>query len=280
MGPGSLEAAVKADVVILCVGFNAWLESEGFDRTFRLPGNQEELIRQVAAVNKNVVVVVNAGGNVEMTGWIDKVPALLHAWYPGQEGGTALAQLLFGDCSPSGKPPVSFERRWEDNATFNSYYPKPGEKRIQYTEGVFLGYRHFDRSSVKPMFPFGFGLSYTTFEYSNLAVSPSVGDLNQPVTVSFDVRNTGSRSGAEAAQLYVGDAHASVPRPVKELKGFARVNLQPGETQRLTLSLDRRAFSYYDVDKKDWRADPGSFAVWVGASSEDLRLRGSFTLEH
>jgi len=278
LGIKAREAAAKADVVVLCVGFNPWLETEGSDRTFRLPGGQEDLIRQIASINKNVVVVLTAGGNVDMTGWIDKVPALFHAWYPGQEGGTALAQLLFGEFSPSGKLPVSFERRWEDSAVFNSYYPKPGEQRVEYKEGVFLGYRHFDRSAVKPMFPFGFGLSYTSFTYSNLEVSPATGDLSKSVTVSFDLKNVGSVAGAEVAQLYIGDAHASVPRPLKELKGFAKVALQPGETKRVTLSLDRRAFSFYDVNKKDWSAEPGSFTISVGASSEDIRLQGTFMM--
>lgn len=279
LGINAREAAAKADIVVLCVGFNPWLEGEGSDRTFRLPGGQEDLIRQIAAINKNVVVVLTAGGNVDMTGWIDKVPALLHAWYPGQEGGTALAQLLFAEFSPSGKLPVSFERRWEDSAAFNSYYPKPGEDRVEYKEGVFLGYRHFDHSPVKPMFPFGYGLSYTSFAYSNLDISPATGDLTAPVTVSFDLRNTGAVAGAEVAQLYVGDAHASVPRPVKELKGFAKVNLQPGETKRVNLSLDRRAFSFYDVGKKNWSAEPGPFAISVGDSSEDIRLHGTFVLK-
>jgi beta-glucosidase len=213
-----------------------------------------------------------------MTQWIDKVPAILHTWYPGQEGGTALAQILFGDYSPSGKLPASFERRWEDNPVFHNYYPAPGQSRVQYAEGVFVGYRHYDRSDTKPLFPFGFGLSYTTFAYSNLTVSPQTGNVKEPITVSFDVKNTGHREGAEVAELYVGDAHATVPRPVKELKGFAKVNLKPGETKRVTLKLDRRAFSFYDVAKKDWSAEPGEFAIQVGGSSDRIQLQGKFAL--
>lgn len=280
LGITAKEAAAKADAVVLCVGFNPWLEGEGFDRTFRLPGRQEELIRDIAAINKNVVVVVTAGGNVSMSGWIDLVPAVLHAWYSGQEGGTALAQLLFGGFSPSGKLPVSFEREWKDSATFNSYYPAPGESRVQYKEGVFLGYRHFDRSNVRPMFPFGFGLSYTSFNYGHLEVSPARGDLAYTVAVSFDIKNSGPVAGAEIAELYVGDSHASVPRPVKELKGFTKVMLQPGESKRITLKLDRRAFSYYDIKRKDWVIEPGTFEILVGASSEDIRLRGTFVVSN
>lgn len=269
--------AAKADAVIICVGFDPKTEGEGFDRTFQLPGGQDELIRQISAVNKNVIVVLTAGGNVDMTQWVDQVPAILHAWYPGQEGGTALAQVLFGDCSPSGKLPASFERRWEDNPTFHTYYPE-SEKRVQYSEGIFIGYRHFDRSETKPLFAFGYGLSYTTFGYSNLLVTPQTGSPGGPVMVSFDVKNTGRRAGAEVAELYVGDAHASVPRPVKELKGFAKVTLKPGETKPITLTLDRRAFSFYDVKKHDWSAEPGEFTISVGGSSDNIQLRGKFTL--
>ncbi len=272
--------AQKADAVILCVGFDPSTETEGADRTFQLPAGQDELIQQIASVNKNTIVVLTAGGNVDMAQWIDRVPGLIHAWYPGQEGGTALAQIVFGAYSPSGKLPASFERRWEDNATFNSYYPAKGEKRVRYSEGIFVGYRHFDRSPTKPLFPFGYGLSYTTFAYSNLAITPRAGGLSEPVMVSFDVTNTGSRSGAEIAELYVGDSHASVPRPVKELKGFARVNLDSHKTQHVTIQLDRRAFSFYDVSKKGWNAEPGEFLLLVGASSDDIRLKGSFTLSH
>ncbi len=270
--------AAKADVVIICVGFDDKTEGEGFDRRFELPGGQDELIRQISAVNKNTIVVITAGGNVDMTQWVDRVPAILHAWYPGQEGGTALAQILFGDHSPSGKLPASFERRWEDNPTFHNYYPAKGESRVQHAEGVFVGYRHYDRSPTKPLFPFGFGLSYTTFAYGNLSVSPQTGNLNEPVVVSFDVRNTGQREGAEVAELYVGDSHASVPRPVKELKGFGKVNLKPGESRRVILKLERRAFSFYDVTKKDWSAEFGDFAILVGGSSDKIELQGKFGL--
>jgi beta-glucosidase len=270
--------AAKADAVIICVGFDDKTESEGSDRTFQLSGGQDELIRQISAVNKNVIVVLTAGGNVDMTRWIENVPAILHAWYPGQEGGTALAQIIFGDYSPSGKLPASFERRLEDNPTFHSYYPEKGGSRVQYSEGVFVGYRHFDRSATKPLFAFGYGLSYSTFAYSKMSVTPPTGNLNEPVLVSFDVKNTGHREAAEVAELYVGDSHASVPRPVKELKAFAKVNLKPGETRRVTLGLDRRTFSFYHVQKRDWNAEPGDFAILVGGSSDNIPLRGKFTL--
>ncbi len=278
LGAETKALASKADAVVLCVGFDPSIESEGGDRTFRLPGGQDALIQQILEVNKNVIVVLTAGGNVDMTPWIDQVPALLHTWYPGQEGGTAFAQILFGEVSPSGKLPASFERRWEDNASFGSYYPKKGDKRVEYKEGIFVGYRHFDRAQVKPLFPFGYGLSYTTFQYSDLKVTPLSADLSAPVTVSCNVKNTGSREGAEVVEVYVGDSHASVPRPVKELKGFAKVHLRPGETKRVTVSLERRAFSFYDVEKNNWKAEPGKFSILVGSSSEKIELQGEFTL--
>ena len=278
LGASTRAAAKKADAVILCMGFDPSSEGEGFDRTFRLPAGQDAFIQQIAAINKNVIVVLTAGGNVDMTRWIDTVPGLIHAWYPGQEGGTALAQILFGEINPSGKLPASFERRWEDNAAFDSYYPKKADKHIEYQEGVFLGYRHFDRSKVQPLFAFGYGLSYTTFQYSGLSISPSSADLSAPVNVSFNIKNNGPREGAEIAEIYVGDSHASVPRPVKELKGFAKVHLRPGETKRVTVSLDRRAFSFYDVEKNNWKAEPGKFSILVGSSSEKIELQGEFTL--
>ncbi len=286
----AVEAAKRADVVLLCVGFDPRTESEGHDRTFALPPGQDDLIKAVVAANKRTIVVLTAGGNVEMQGWIDATPALLHAWYPGQEGGTALAQLVFGDVSPSGKLPVSFERRWEDNATYRSYYDESGGKyggeqrpkdpnaqgHVAFSEGIFLGYRHFDRSQVKPLFPFGFGLSYTTFAYSNLKITPAAGGA--PFTVTFDVTNTGQRAGAEVAQVYVGEPKPRVERPVKELKGFARVELKPGETRTVSVTLDRRAFSYWDVKKHDWTADRADFDVLVGGSSVSLPLHGSVRL--
>src|SRR6185369_9905292 len=200
--------AKSADVVVLAVGFDPESESEGSDRTFQLPPGQDELVQEIAALNKNTIVVVTAGGNVSMP-WLNGVPALLHTWYPGQEGGTALAKILFGDENPSGHLPVTFEKRWEDNPVHDSYYPAPGTKKIEYKEGIFVGYRGYEHNKVQPQFPFGFGLSYTSFKYSKLQAS-----LTQ---VSFDVTNTGKREGSTVAQVYIGDPHVAVPRPAKEL---------------------------------------------------------------
>ena len=269
--------AARADAVIVALGFDTASEGESGDRTFRLPPGQDELINQIAAVNKKAIVVMTSGGGVDMSAWIDNVPALLQAWYPGQEGGAAVAQLLFGEFNPSGRLPISVERRWEDNATHDSYYPKEGSKKVEYNEGVFVGYRHFDKSTIKPLFPFGYGLSYTSFAYKNLTISPPSSD--QQVTVAFDVTNTGTRAGADVAQVYVGDRHAPVPRPVKELKGFKRVSLNPGETKNVTVKLDRRAFSYYDVKNHSWAVAPGDFDLFVARSAADIELTGKVTLQ-
>lgn len=275
--------AAAADVVVVAVGFDHETESEGSDRTFTLPPGQAELIREVASVNKNTVVVLTSGGGVDMSGWLDGVSALIQAWYPGQEGGTALAQVLFGEVNPSGRLPVTFEHRWEDNAAHANYYPTAADtKRVEYKEGVFVGYRGYERNNTKPLFPFGYGMSYTTFKYSNLSVKPVMGGAASSAgpryEVSFDVQNTGRREGADVAQVYIGDTHAKVPRPAKELKGFAKVNLRPGETRRLVVPLDARALSYYDASAKQWRAEPGDFVVLVGRSSERVELRGKLTL--
>ncbi|HKE59093.1 MAG TPA: fibronectin type III-like domain-contianing protein, partial [Pyrinomonadaceae bacterium] len=204
-----------------------------------------------------------------------RVPALLEAWYPGQQGGTALAEVLFGDVNPSGRLPVSFERRWEDNPVHDNYYPAPSTRRIVYKEGVFVGYRGYEHAGTKPLFPFGAGLSYTTFKYSNLSIKPGAAGTYE---VSFEVKNTGSREGADVAQVYVGPPQGKVPRPVKELKGFSKVSLRPGETKHVSVVLNARSLSYYDVEAKQWRADPGSFDILVGRSSEQIELKGKLDL--
>jgi beta-glucosidase len=268
--------AARTDAVVVAVGFDPSTEGESADRMFVLPPGQDDLINQIAAINKNTVAVVTSGGGVDMTPWVDHVPGLFQAWYPGQEGGTALAQLIFGDTGPSGKLPITIERRWEDNPAHDTYYPKGADKEVAYTDGVFVGYRGYDRSGVKPLFPFGYGLSYTTFTYKNLSVSQA--SATGAVEVHFDVTNTGSRAGAEVAEVYVGDRHASVPRPLKELKGFSKVSLSAGETKQVTVTLDRRAFSYYDVKKHDWAVAPGDFDVLVGGSSAKIELTGKVAL--
>jgi beta-glucosidase len=275
--PAAKALAAKADVVVVAAGFDPETESEGSDRTFRLPPGQDRLIQEISAANRNTIVVVTSGGNVDMNGWLDRVPALIEAWYPGQEGGRALAEILFGEANPSGRLPVTFERRFEDNPVQGSYYTEAGTKRVVYKEGVFVGYRGYEKNATKPLFPFGFGLSYTVFGYANLSLTPPK-TKDGSVQVSFDVTNTGTRAGADVAQVYVGETRPKVARPPKELKGFAKVSLKPGETRRVTVSLDRRSLSYFDAKAKQWRADPGDFDVLVGRSSQEIVLSGKLTL--
>jgi beta-glucosidase len=274
--------AKAADIAIVFVGYDENSESEAADRDFKLPPNQNELVQAIAAANKNTVVVLTAGGNVDMTQWIDAVPGLFHTWYPGQEGGRALADLLFGSVNPSGKLPVTFERHWKDNPASGSYYPNDpasGPTAVKYNEGVFVGYRGYEKNGTRPLFPFGYGLSYTTFKFSNLKTTPGAPRLGQAVTVSFDVTNTGKTAGAEVAQLYLGNPGASVPRPAKELKGFAKVNLNPGETKHVSLQLTPREMSFFDVGSNNWKQEPGRFEVKVGHSSADIDLQSSYTVQ-
>lgn len=270
--------ATRADAAIVAVGFDSTTEAENADRTFQLPAGQDELIRAICSVQKRCVVVVTSGGAVDMRAWLDQVQGLLQSWYLGQEGGAALAQVLFGSVNPSGRLPVTFESRWEDNPVHNSYYPKPGTDSVTYSEGIFIGYRGFEAHGIQPQFPFGYGLSYTTFECRDLVLSPRHDSSGVLYDVTFSVENTGARPGAFVAQLYITPP-AGTERPPKELKGFAKVNLQPGELQRITLPLDARAFSYYDV-ANGWRAEAGTYQVLVGSSTKQILLRGGVTLTH
>jgi beta-glucosidase len=276
--PRAVEMAKTADVVIVAAGFNAQSESEGGDRTFDLPYGQDELIEAMAAANKNVVVDVTSGGNVDSAAWLSKIPAYLESWYSGQAAGTALAEIVLGDVNPSGHLPVTFEKRAQDNPTYNDYYPQPGTNKIEYKEGIFVGYRGYEHNHVKPLFPFGYGMSYTTFAFSDLKVEPVSSGVNPQVTVAFDVKNTGDRAGAEVAQVYVSDAPAKVPQPEHQLKGFERVELAAGETKHVSVTLDARAFAWYDTEKKSWVIDPGKYGIQVGDSVEDLKLHGSVEL--
>jgi len=270
----AVQLAARADAAILTVGFDAAIEGEGWDREFSLPPGQDALIRAVAAANRNTIVVINAGGAVDMTGWIDRVGAVVQAWYPGEQGGRALAQLLFGDVNFSGRLPATFERRWEDNPTHDSYYPKAGTLQVPYAEGVFMGYRGYDRRATTPLFPFGHGLSYTTYTFANLSVAAAPGGTpdDPKYVATFDVTNAGDRAGSAVAQLYVSPAQTQVVRPEKELKGFAKVELRPGETRRVSLPLDFRSLAYFDAAGRQWRADAGTYTVRVGGSSADLAL--------
>ena len=265
----AVSAAKAADMVLLFVGRNGEWDTEGSDLDhIRLPGRQDELIAKVAEANDNVVVVLQTGGPIEMP-WLDKVGAVLQAWYPGQEAGNAIADVLFGDAEPGGRLPQTFPVRWEDNPTHTDdpeIYPgKSGQ--VRYAEGVFIGHRHYDAKGITPLFPFGFGLSYSEFDLEGIEVDASP----DGVTVTTTVRNVGARDGSTVVQLYVGEDRPKLARPVRELKGFAKIALKAGESRKVSLSLNARDFAYFDVDSACWRVDAGSFHLWLGFSAADLR---------
>jgi beta-glucosidase len=272
----AVKLAKKADVVVVIASLNGEWETEGADRVdMKLPGDQDELIRKIAKVNKNTIVAINVGSPVEMP-WIDDVPAVLQLWYDGQEQGNAFADILFGDESPSGKLPTTFPVRLEDNPAYINY---PGENgKVRYGEGIFVGYRYYDKKDVAPLFPFGHGLSYTSFKYSNLRVSAKSITPDKTVTVKVDVTNSGKVIGKETVQLYVRDVQSLFARPDKELKAFQKVELKPKQTKTVSFTLDREAFWYFDTAKNAWAVEPGEFELLVGASSRDLRVSGKVSL--
>lgn len=279
--PENVKALESASSVVICAGFDTETEKENHDRTFTLPEGQDAMIKFAAAHNSNVIVVIYSGGGFDMSAWKDDVKAIIMGWYPGQEGGLALARMLAGEFSPSGRLPMSIEACWEDNPVHDSYYTKEKAENkrgftnryVTYNEGVFMGYRGYDRLGTKPLYPFGYGLTYGDFEYSDLSVVPS-GD---GVDVKFTLTNHGKMAAAEVAQVYVGELCPSVPRPVKELKGYARVQLGKGESKSVTVHLGKEAFAFYDVDIHDFRVNAGKFSVMVGASVGDIRLNTEVT---
>jgi beta-glucosidase len=270
----AVSLAQNCDAAIIVAGLSDTYESEGHDRPdMSLPGDQEALIRAVAAVNPKTVVAVNAGAPVAMD-WAEAVDALLLTYYPGQEGGNALADILFGDVNPSGKLTVTFPKRLEDNPAFINY---PGWKDVHYGEGIFVGYRYYEKKDVEPLFPFGHGLSYTRFSYSDLELPQEVAQ-GEHFRVSVRVTNTGDVAGQEVVQLYIRDVASRLMRPIKELKGFEKVALAPGASEVVNFDLVPRALSYYDPHQQMWVAEPGAFEVLIGASSGDIRVQGRFEL--
>lgn len=267
----AIAAAKSADAAVVCVGLDPIHEGEGSDReTIDLRPEEIALIKSIAAVQPKTVVVIAAGSQVGFDGWLDDVPCVLQAWYGGQEAGNAIADVLFGDVNPSGRLPMTFVRKWADHPAYKTY------PSGVYSEGLKVGYRYFDTAPVSPAFAFGYGLSYTTFAYSDLSIDTRRVSSEGIVRVSFKVKNTGSRAGKETPQIYVHDVECSVPRPKKALKGFAKVELKPGESKSVSVTLDRRSFAFYDVGKHAWRVEPGKFEILVGASADDIRLTGSF----
>jgi beta-glucosidase len=271
------KAAGESDIALVFAGTNSEWETEGRDRPdMELPGNQVALIEKVAAANENTVVVLNTGSPISME-WLDRVAAVLQAWFPGQECGNAIADLLFGDANPSGKLPQTFPKRLEENPAFINY---PGENgTVRYGEGIFVGYRYYEKKKILPGFAFGHGLSYTTFQFGNLTFSAQEYLLGDEIEVFADVTNTGEREGKEVIQLYIRDPQASLVRPEKELKAFKKILLAPGKTETIRFKLDQRSLSFYNPRRKGWVAEPGIFHVLIGSSSQDIRLTGSFILK-
>jgi beta-glucosidase len=297
-----------ADAVIACAGYNHVIESESFDRSWVLPDFQERLLLNVTRINPRTIVVVNSGGDYDTSHWIRFVPALIQAFYLGVEGGTAVAGIVSGRINPSGKLPFTFARRFSDHpATAN--YPRnseetnqtlvdgpevrvhgnewPIERRlsspeekwdISYDEGIFVGYRHFDAKGVEPLFPFGFGLSYTSFALSDASLGASAIGKGQALTVRARLRNTGERRGAETVQVYVKDTASRLPRPDKELKGFEKVVLEAGAESEVAIVLPPEAFRYYDDREHDWISEPGEFEILIGTSSREVISAGSVEL--
>jgi beta-glucosidase len=284
------EQLKAADVVLLSTGTS---DSEGWDRPFALPESEEKNVQRVVGLNPRTVVIVNSGGGIQMTGWADRAAAIVYGWYPGQAGNTGLAEVLCGDVNPSGKLPMTIERRFEDSPGFG--YLAPTDKlytgwgpdndmaqpirNVEYKEGVFVGYRWYEAKQIKPLFAFGHGLSYTTFEYSNIKVTPAEFRADGRVSIEFTVKNTGTVPGAEVAQLYVRDVEASVPRPVKELKGFSRIELAPGESRVVRIRLTAPDFSFWDATTHGWKAEPGEYRILVGGASDRATLETTVVLK-
>lgn len=271
----AVQAARSADAAVVFVGVSRTSESEGRDRAdMELVGRQNELVSAVLAANPNTVVVLSSGAPLALP-WASQAPALVQAWLPGEEGATALAQILFGETSPSGKLPFTFPKRLEDNPAYLHY---TAGRDANYGEGVFVGYRYYDTKKVEPLFAFGHGLSYTSFEYSDLRV-PTIATADKSIDISVEVRNTGSRSGMEVVQLYVGDeATREVVRPVRELKGFQKIALAAGEKRTVRFTLNARDFAYYDTHADDWVSTPGLYRLYVGSASNDIRQQRQLEL--
>jgi beta-glucosidase len=274
----AVNLAAQSDVALVFAGLNDEWESEGFDRLdMKLPEPQGELIRGIATANPRTIVVLNNGSPVDMADWIDRVPAVLEAWYPGQECGHAIAAVITGNINPSGKLPDTFPKRLEDTPAF-PYYPGSGGK-VVYGEDIWVGYRHFDKNNIEPLFPFGHGLSYTSFKYGKLRVNQIEPGLEGRLTVCLSIKNSGDVAGSEVVQLYIRDVDSSLPRPPQELKGFKKINLGPGKRKTLVFDLDRAAFSFFHPGLKQWVTEPGEFEILVGSSSRDIRARLFYTLK-
>lgn len=277
----AVQVAKDADVVVFFGGLNKSnnQDCEGADRiALELPYNQDQLISALAKANKNLVVV-NISGNAVAMPWKNEVPAILQGWFLGTESGNAIASILVGDVNPSGKLPFSFLEKLNDYGShaLGEFPGKDGQ--VTYKDGIFVGYRWVDKENIKPLFSFGHGLSYTTFEYGKVTVNKKEINQDGEIAISVSVKNTGSREGAETVQLYIGDLKSSLPRPIKELKGFEKIDLKPGEEKIVTFTIDKTALSFFEPSKHEWIAESGNFEALIGASSTDIKGKVSFSLK-
>jgi beta-glucosidase len=272
-----IEDPSLADITVIFAGLNHdnGMDAEGEDKKeFGLPSEQVNLIKNTIQKNPNTIVVLISGSPLAMDDWIEQIPSVVEAWYGGMEAGTALANVLFGDVNPSGKLTMTFPKNLSDSPAHNSERSYPGSDKVFYDEGIFVGYRHFDIKNINPLFPFGFGLSYTTFTYNNLTINKEKMKLDDTIKVSVEITNTGERVGKEVVQLYVNDIESSVERPQKELKGFKKVELKPGQTETIVFELNKDDLSFYDPVENSWVVEKGLFKISVGSSSRDIHLEG------
>ncbi len=274
-----IDSVSDADWVFVVVGLNheEGNDCENADRTsIELPIEQIELINRTVDNNPNTIVILVNGGPISMKGWIDRVPAIIEAWYAGMEGGRALADILFGDCNPSGKLPFSFPKDLLDSPAHKSNKTYPGNGKVYYEEDILVGYRYYDKKQVEPLFPFGYGLSYTSFTYQNLTIDKKQTSDVEPLTISFELTNSGSRKGAEIVQLYIKDVESNVIVPEKELKRFKKIKLVPNESKVIKLNIKAEDLAFFDERQDSWIVEEGKFEILIGSSSQDIRLKETF----
>jgi beta-glucosidase len=286
----TVEQIKNADIVLCNIGT---FDSEGWDRPFELPEDQEEKVEECVNNNPNTIVIVTSGSGIRMTDWNDKAKAIIYAWYGGQIGNKALSEVIAGKINPSGKLPITIEKEFKDSPAcgylpegetlYEDWNARREEEHsvydISYKEGVFVGYRWYEKKNIEPLYPFGYGMSYTTFEYSDLRILKEWFSERDNISVTFTIKNIGNRKGAEIAQLYIHDVESSVPRPVKELKGFKKVDLEKGQSATVSLQLSKKDFSFWDPASKDWFAEKGKFIIYIGSSLKDIRLKKEIELQ-
>ncbi len=274
----ALEAIRDCDLVVIGTGYVKEVEGESHDRPFEMDERLNQLIVDAAKINPNIAVALYAGGACDISPWIDRVKGVLNLWYPGQNGTVAAAEILAGITNPSGKLPFTWEERPEDRGSFNCYHDDDGDQRVAYTDGVFCGYRHFDRCAIAPRYPFGHGLSYTTFVYENLRLTADTIEAGEEAVLKFDLVNTGSNAGSETALVFVGDKEASVERPPKELKAIQRICLEPGERKTVQTTLPARAFAFWNIQQKDWCIETGEFVISIGPDAQTQPLQATLNV--